>query len=131
MTRFVPALAGFLLGAAIFGGGWFLDSQYAARRSTPQIPFDQKGWKQGDASIRGRMYRDVVRMLQEQRPTDKQTQELLGPPGNTDKAYLNAANVYLVYHIDLGQRIAGRPFLDKLGIAFHGDGSYSHVTVWD
>ncbi len=77
------------------------------------------------------MYRDIVRVLQERRPTEKQAQELLGPPGVTDKAYLNAAEVYLVYQIDLGQRIGGRPFLDKLGIAFEKDGSYSHVTVWD
>lgn len=77
------------------------------------------------------MYRDLVKVLEERRPTDKQTEALLGPSGVTDKAYLNAAAVYLIYQIDLGQRIAGRPFLDKLGIAFHEDGTYSHVTVWD
>jgi hypothetical protein len=77
------------------------------------------------------MYRDLVKLLQEQRPTSKQAEELLGPPGVSDPAYLNAAAVYLIYQIDLGQRFAHRPFLDKLGIAFHKDGSYSHVTVWD
>src|SRR5436190_343844 len=120
MSRIVSALVGFLLGAAIFGGGWYLDDRYAVfRRLPPQIPFDQQAWRQGDAFTRGRMYHDVVRVLQEQRPTDKQAKELLGPPGVTDTAYLNAAKVYLVYQIDLGQRIGGRPFLVKLGIAFH------------
>jgi hypothetical protein len=87
--------------------------------------------QEGDAFTRGRMYRDVVRFLQERRPTDKQAEQLLGPPGVTDKAYLNAADVYLVYQLDLGQRIAGRPYLHKLGIAFQKDGTYSHVAVWD
>ena len=77
------------------------------------------------------MYRDVVKHLQEHRPTDKQAEELLGPSGITENAYLNSADVYLVYHIDLGQRMAGLPFLNKLGLAFHNDGSYSHVTIWD
>ncbi len=134
MSRLCSVVSGFLLGSTIFGGAWYLDTQYAVvRRRPPQIPFDRQEWRQGDASTRGRMYRDVVKLLQEQRPTDKQSQELLGPPGVIDKAYLNAADVYLVYQIDLGQRqgLGGRPFLNKLGIAFHEDGSYSHVTVWD
>ncbi len=77
------------------------------------------------------MYRDLVKVLQELRPTDKRAEVLLGPPGVTDKDYLNAAEVYLVYQIDLGQYMGGMPFLYKLGLAFHKDGSFSHVATWD
>lgn len=77
------------------------------------------------------MYRDAVRYLQQERPSKPQAKAAFGPTGSGESAYLNGAEYYLVYHIDLGQRIAGIPYLHKLGIAFHKDDSYSHVTTWD
>ena len=88
-------------------------------------------WIQGDAGIRGQMYRDAVRYLNEERPTKIEAETIFGPSGYNDSVNLNGADIYLVYQIDLGQRIGGKPFLDKLGIAFHKGGSYSHSVSWD
>ena len=132
MKRILPFIAGFLLATAIFGGGWYIDVNYGITPRLPdQIPFDSQKWIQGDAGIRGQMYRDAVRYLNEERPTKIEAETIFGPSGYNDSVNLNGADIYLVYQIDLGQRIGGKPFLDKLGIAFHKGGSYSHSVSWD
>ena len=77
------------------------------------------------------MYKDLVKRLEHDRPTKDQAIQLLGPSGSSEKAHLNGAEYYLIYQIDLGQRMSGLPYLDKLGIAFEKDGRYSHVAIWD
>ena len=132
MKSIRPFIAGFLLAAAIFGGGWYIDLNHNITRQFPdQISFDSEKWRQGDAGIRGQMYLDAVRYLNEERPSETETEASFGPSGFSDVTHINGADIYLVYQIDLGQRVFGKPFLDKLGIAFHEDGSYSHTVSWD
>ena len=131
-SRVLMFLFGAMSGAAFLGLGWFLDRHYNVLRILPvQVEFEAGTWRRGDATQRGRMYRAVVAHLESQRPTKEHALELLGPSGFSQSAYLNGADVYLVYQIDLGQRILGVPYLHKLGLAFHKDGTYSHSTVWD
>ena len=96
-----------------------------------QVPFDSEAWLAGDASLRGHMYRAAIAYLETERPTREGVEQLFGPSGYQEPAYLNGAEYYLVYQIDLGQRISSVPFLNKLGVAFHKDGTYSHVSTWD
>ena len=77
------------------------------------------------------MYLDLVKHLEARRPSKNEAVDLLGEPGGTRSAGLNHADEYLVYQIDLGQRICGMVFLNKLGVAFQKNGEYSHVTIWD
>ncbi|MEO0454192.1 MAG: hypothetical protein AAFY98_08660 [Verrucomicrobiota bacterium] len=132
MKKIIPFTLGFILGAMIFGTGWYLESQFSIFRSFPdQIPFNSEDWKSGNANIRGGMYRDVLRMLESERPDKETTEDLLGPSGYIESAQLNGAKYYLVYHIDRGHRFFVVPYLLKLGIAFHNDDTYSHNIIWD
>ncbi len=125
-------LLGFLLASVLFGSAWHVMNKAGLPRIFPdQIAFDSSLWKSGDAALRGRMYKDLVRHLESERPSQGMIIELLGPSGFTEPARLNGAEYFYVYHIDLGQRIAGKPFLHKLGIAFTEDGAYSHAVTWD
>lgn len=77
------------------------------------------------------MYKDIAQFLETDRPNRDEVLALLGPSGYKEQASLNGADIYYVYQVDLGQSISGVPYLYKMGIAFHEDGSYSHIAIWD
>jgi hypothetical protein len=133
MTRvLVSFVIGGLLGAAVMGVVCMLTPGISIfERAPEQIPFDSPAWLSGDARLRGHMYQAAIAYLEAERPTQDTVLRLLGPSGYRESAYLNGAEHYLVYQIDLGQRISSVPFLNKLGVAFHQDGTYSHVSTWD
>jgi len=125
-------LSGFILAVLLVGGAWHISSEYNLPRRLPtQIPFDSQQWKEGGSGVKGQMHRDAIRFLETERPSKSRIIELFGPSGYQESANLNGADLYYIYQVDLGQRIGGKPFLDKIGIAFHDDGSYSHTTKWD
>ncbi len=132
MKSFKVFLSGFIVAAVIFGGGWLLDHEFGFPMVTPdQIAFESDAWRRGSSLERGHMYRSVVAFLEKERPSREVAEEFLGPSGGLQMAYRNGADSYLVYQIDLGQKISGIPYLNKLGVAFHIDGTYSHIAVWD
>ena len=132
MKNIAAFIAGFVLASLIVGSAWYFSVQYDFPRRLPeQISFESQRWQEGDSGLRGQMYQDAVRFLEKERPTKEATLSLFGPSGFKESDCLNGAEIYLVYQIDLGQRIAGNPYLDKIGIAFHKDGSYSHTATWD
>lgn len=132
MKTIAAFFAGFILAGLVVGGAWYGSVEYNFPRRFPeQIPFDSDRWKEGDSVVRGKMYQDAIRFLETERPSKERVISIFGPSGFNEPAYLNGAEVYCVYQIDLGQRLAGRPYLDKIGIAFHEDGSYSHTARWD
>jgi len=133
MKTFLTFVSGLLCGSLLIGFCWYIVSTipYKAHTIPPQIAFDSTQWKVSDSSVRGQMYKDLIRYLETQRPIKNEIIDLLGPSGYNDQAHLNGAEYFYIYHIDLGQRISKKPFLDKLGIAFDKDGKYSHTAVWD
>jgi hypothetical protein len=132
MKRAGVFLLGAVVGGLVIGAGWYLDHQFALLGHLPeQSQFDSQVWRQSDAYVRGGMTNALVSYLNEKRPSKEQTEALLGPPGKIRSAQMSGAADYLVYQIDCGQKIGGVPFLCKLGIAFHKDGSFSHVSIWD
>ena len=133
MKTLLAFVGGLICEAFILGGVWYILStvSFKPHRIPQQVTFDSTLWKTSDSSVRGQMYKDLIRYLEVTRPTIKDIPDLLGPSGYSDKALLNGAEYFYIYHIDLGQRMGGKPFLDKLGIAFDKEGRYSHSTVWD
>jgi hypothetical protein len=132
MKNIAAFIAGFILASLVVGSAWYFSAEYNFPRRLPtQISFESQRWKEGDSGLRGQMYQDAVRFIEKERPSKERVMSLFGPSGFHDSAYPNGAEIYLVYQIDLGQRIAGSPYLDKIGIAFHKDGSYSHIATWD
>jgi hypothetical protein len=127
----IAFLLGFVL--AVVLTKTFLDGvgDWSPRVFPEQVPFEAVTWRESDSSVRGQMYRDLVKLLESDRPSKDEVLQLLGPSGYSEPAYLNGAEYFLIYHIDLGQRMSDRPFLDKLGVAFDQEGEYSHTAVWD
>ena len=133
MSRILASFViGGLFGAAVVGVVCVVTPGISVVVRVPeQVPFDSDAWRSGDARLRGHMYQGAIVYLETERPTRDVVERLLGPSGYREPAHLNGAEHYLVYQVDLGQRISSVPFLNKLGVAFHKDGTYSHVSTWD
>lgn len=132
MKRLPPLLSGFLLGSAFVSLLWFGTHRYnLSVDRPPQISFEAERWRASGAAERGMMYEDLVKILQETRPSLQETKAMLGEPAYERDAYPNNAEVCLVYNYDRGQRILGFPYLNKLGVSFDKNGTYSDVTSWD
>ena len=131
MKRFSILFLGIALGMMFVSGIWFYVEPISSSHDAPaQTGFNSADWLTGDARTRAAMYKDLVQLLEKDRPTKHEIEELLGKPAQEITSF-SPADTYLVYLLDNGQRLARKPFLDKLGIGVNSDGTYSHVITWD
>ncbi len=94
-------------------------------RSFRERQFDSSGWKQGDARVRGEMVDSLRSQSLLRDKTWVQVLELLGKPDADDEGHL------LRYRVDVGRRIAWRPFLVTLYVVFDDKSRVYRVETID
>ncbi len=108
---------------------------YLASRA---IPFDADAWRKAEpgkrsVDIRYRMFRDLIRQLDEKRPHFDEVRELLGPPGTTNaKTRRWPVRLYLRYR--LGHKRWGPmrvPFGSNVSLGFDEDDRYHGYSLTD
>jgi hypothetical protein len=86
--------------------------------------FDSTAWKQGDIRVRGEMIESLRSQALLRDKTRDEVLALLGKPDGDDQGQIR-------YHVDIGMRIAWRPFLSSLYIEFDDKSRVSGVQMVD